>query len=315
MDKRVTIVIPVYNEELLIRENVEVIAGFLREVKIGFTILLVDDGSRDSTWQKLKELSEEHDFVKALRLSRNFGKEAAICAGLEEADGDACIIMDSDLQHPPQLIPEMIRLWIDEGYDVVEGVKSSRGKESLVNKLGAGLFYSILSKLSGLNMQQASDFKLLDRKVVDAWKSLNERGTFFRGMSAWVGYNRKSLPFSVGTRTRGTSKWSVFNLFSLAVKAITSFSSFPLHIVTFIGVFFLFGALILGIQTMYMKVSGMALSGFTTVILLLLIIGSALMISLGIIGSYIARIYDEVKFRPRYIVSERASEKADNQEK
>jgi len=311
MDKRVTVVIPVYNEELLINENVGVIAGFLRQAEIGFTILLVDDGSRDSTWQKLKELSSDNDYVKALRLSRNFGKEAAICAGLEEADGDACIIMDSDLQHPPQLIPEMIRLWKEEGYDVIEGVKSSRGKESFVNKLGAGLFYSILSKLSGLNMQQASDFKLLDRKVVDAWKSMNERGTFFRGMSAWVGYNRKSLPFSVGTRTRGTSKWSVFNLFNLAIKAITSFSSFPLHIVTFIGIIFLAGALILGIQTIYMKVSGMALSGFTTVILLLLIIGSALMISLGIIGAYIARIYDEVKFRPRYIVSEKAAGKKD----
>ena len=311
MDKKVTVVIPVYNEELLINENVGVIAGFLRQAEIGFTILLVDDGSRDSTWQKLKELSKDNDYVKALKLSRNFGKEAAICAGLEEADGDACIIMDSDLQHPPQLIPEMIRLWKDEGYDVVEGVKSSRGKESFVNKLGAGLFYSILSKLSGLNMQQASDFKLLDRKVVDAWKSMNERGTFFRGMSAWVGYNRKSLPFSVGTRTRGTSKWTVFNLFNLAIKAITSFSSFPLHIVTFIGIIFLAGALILGIQTIYMKVSGMALSGFTTVILLLLIIGSALMISLGIIGTYIARIYDEVKFRPRYIVSEKAAGKKD----
>lgn len=312
MDKKVTVVIPVYNEELLIRENVGVIAGFLTQAGTGFTILLVDDGSKDSTWQKLKELSNENNYVKALRLSRNFGKEAAICAGLEEADGDACIIMDSDLQHPPQLIPEMIRLWRDEGYDVIEGVKSSRGNESLVKKVGAGMFYSILSRLSGLDMQQASDFKLLDRKVVDAWKSMSERGTFFRGMSAWVGYNRKSLPFSVGTRTRGTSKWSVLNLFTLAIKAITSFSSFPLHIVTFIGVFFLIGALVLGIQTIYMKVSGMALSGFTTVILLLLIIGSALMISLGIIGSYIARIYDEVKFRPRYIVSERVSEKIDN---
>ncbi|MBW8384172.1 MAG: glycosyltransferase, partial [Youngiibacter sp.] len=134
-------------------------------------------------------------------------------------------------------------------------------------------------------------------------------------MSAWVGYNRKSLPFSVGTRTRGTSKWSVFNLFNLAIKAITSFSSFPLHIVTFIGIFFLVGALILGIQTIYMKVSGMALSGFTTVILLLLIIGSALMISLGIIGTYIARIYEEVKFRPRYIVSEKAAGARNHEEK
>jgi dolichol-phosphate mannosyltransferase len=140
---------------------------------------------------------------------------------------------------------------------------------------------------------------------------MNERGTFFRGMSAWVGYNRISIPFSVGERAGGVSKWSIFNLFNLAVKAITSFSSFPLHIVTFIGVIFLAGALILGIQTLYMKLMGMAYSGFTTVILLLLIIGSSLMISLGIIGTYIARIYEEVKCRPRYIVSDEIKNRKD----
>lgn len=305
MDKSfITVIIPVYNEESQICENIGVIRHYLAATGMEFSILLVDDGSTDGTWFRLKMLSEEVPGIKALRLSRNFGKEAALCAGLEAAEGDAVIIMDSDLQHPPSLIHEMIRLWKDEGYEIVEGVKASRGKESAINKVGAGLFYRILSKLSGFNMQQASDFKLLDRKVVLALRSMNERGTFFRGMSAWVGYNRISIPFNVGVRAKGVSKWSLLKLCKLAVKAITSFSSFPLQIVTFIGVFFLAGALILGIQTLYMKLMGIALSGFTTVILLLLIIGSALMISLGIIGTYIARIYEEVKGRPRFIVAD-----------
>ncbi len=312
MDKSfITVIIPVYNEELQICENINVIRKCLEETAMDFMILLVDDGSTDGTWHRLKMLSEETPCIKALRLSRNFGKEAALCAGLEAAQGDACIIMDADLQHPPTLIPEMIRLWKHEGYEVVEGVKALRGNESIINKVGASLFYKTLSKLSGFNMQQASDFKLLDKKVVSAWRSMNERGTFFRGMSAWVGYNRISIPFNVGIRTNGVSKWSLFNLFNLAVKAITSFSSFPLHLVTFMGVFFLFGALVLGIQTLYMKLTGMAFSGFTTVILLLLIIGSCLMISLGVIGTYIARIYDEVKCRPRYIVADETESSKD----
>ena len=300
----ITVVIPVYNEESQICENISVIKKCLAETGMEFMILLVDDGSTDGTWSRLKMLSEEIPCIKALRLSRNFGKEAALCAGLEAAEGDGCIIMDADLQHPPTLIPEMIRLWKDEGYEVVEGVKALRGNESMIKKVGANLFYQILSKLSGFDMQQSSDFKLLDKKVVLAWRSMNERGTFFRGMSAWIGYKRISIPFNVGIRAKGVSKWSVFNLFTLAVKAITSFSSFPLHLVTFMGVFFLAGALVLGIQTLYMKLMGIALSGFTTVILLLLIIGSCLMISLGVIGTYIARIYEEVKYRPRYIVAD-----------
>ena len=308
----ITVVIPVFNEENQICENISVIRRCLMETDMEFMLLLVDDGSTDGTWSRLKMLSEDFPCIKALRLSRNFGKEAALCAGLEAAGGDACIIMDADLQHPPTLIPEMIRLWKDEGFEVVEGVKALRGNESIIKKVGANLFYKVQSKLSGFNMQQASDFKLLDKKVILAWRSLNERGTFFRGMSAWVGYNRISIPFNVAARTKGVSKWSLLNLCTLAVKAITSFSSFPLYIVTFMGVFFLAGALALGIQTLYMKLMGIASSGFTTVILLLLIIGSCLMISLGVIGTYIARIYEEVKYRPRYIVAEEINSSEDS---
>jgi polyisoprenyl-phosphate glycosyltransferase len=300
----ITVVIPVYNEENQICENIAVIRNCLSQTGLEYEILLVDDGSSDNTWFKLRMLSEEIPGIKALRLSRNFGKEAALCAGLEAAEGDACVIMDADLQHPPELIPEMVRLWKEEGYEVVEGVKALRGNENPVNKIGAHLFYHILSKLSGFDINQASDFKLLDKRVVLAWRHMKERDTFFRGMSAWAGFNRISVPFNVRSRTKGVSKWSLLKLFKLAVNAITSFSSLPLHLVTFMGLIFLTGSLVLGIQTVYMKLMGMAFSGFTTVILLLLIIGSTLMISLGVIGTYIARIYEEVKHRPRYIVAE-----------
>jgi polyisoprenyl-phosphate glycosyltransferase len=300
----ITVVIPVYNEENQICENIAVIRNCLTQTGLEYEILLVDDGSSDNTWFKLRMLSEEIPGIKALRLSRNFGKEAALCAGLEAAEGDACVIMDADLQHPPELIPEMVRLWKEEGYEVVEGVKAIRGNENPVNKIGAHLFYHILSKLSGFDINQASDFKLLDKRVVLAWRHMKERDTFFRGMSAWAGFNRISVPFNVRSRTKGVSKWSLLKLFKLAVNAITSFSSLPLHLVTFMGLIFLTGSLVLGIQTVYMKLMGMAFSGFTTVILLLLIIGSTLMISLGVIGTYIARIYEEVKHRPRYIVAE-----------
>jgi polyisoprenyl-phosphate glycosyltransferase len=300
----ITVVIPVYNEENQICENIAVIRNCLTQTGLEYEILLVDDGSSDNTWFKLRMLSEEIPGIKALRLSRNFGKEAALCAGLEAAEGDACVIMDADLQHPPELIPEMVRLWKEEGYEVVEGVKALRGNENPVNKIGAHLFYHILSKLSGFDINQASDFQLLDKRVVLAWRHMKERDTFFRGMSAWAGFNRISVPFNVRSRTKGVSKWSLLKLFKLAVNAITSFSSLPLHLVTFMGLIFLTGSLVLGIQTVYMKLMGMAFSGFTTVILLLLIIGSTLMISLGVIGTYIARIYEEVKHRPRYIVAE-----------
>jgi dolichol-phosphate mannosyltransferase len=308
-DTMLSIVIPIYQEQNQVYANIRAIQQILVESGISHEFILVDDGSRDRTWNEIMRLSQDLGNVNALRLSRNFGKEAALCAGLDNIRGDACVIMDADLQHPPRLIPEMVRLWKESGYDVIEGVKASRGKENLINKFGANAFYSILKKLSGLDLDKASDFKLLDRKVVDAWQQMGERIVFFRGMSAWVGFKRMSLPFVVEERTEGRSKWSLFRLFNLAINAITAYSSAPLQIVTFVGVIFSISALILAIQTLYMKFSNIAFSGFTTVILLLLIIGSTLMISLGVIGTYIARIFDEVKGRPRYLVSEKIDKK------
>lgn len=301
---KISIVIPVYNEGRHIANSLRIIQGCLEQETGQYEFILVDDGSTDNTWAALTELAEGQPGIRAVKLSRNFGKEAALCAGLEQADGDACITMDCDLQHPPELIPEMVRLWREEGYEVVEGVKSARGREGIMNKAGSMLFYYLLYKLSGYNLNHASDFKLMDKKVLKAWCKMNEYSTFLRGMSAWLGFKRTTVSFEVTDRVAGRSKWSFFNLFKLAIHSIVSFSSLPLHLVTLLGILFLIGSLVLGIHTLYGKIIGVAADGFTTVILLQLIIGSTLMISLGIIGTYIARIYDEVKRRPRFIVSE-----------
>lgn len=298
-----SIVIPVYNEEKQILKTIEAVCKVLKTVTDDYRLIIVDDGSRDGTWAVLKELSAKDPRLKILRFSRNFGKEAAIMAGLSRAESKACIIMDADLQHPPELIPEMVSLW-QEGYEVVEAVKEDRGQESSVSRFSASLFYKIMNRLSGFNLENASDFKLMDKKVVAALLQMPERETFFRGMSAWVGYTRKEIYFKVPQRETGKSRWSPLKLVRLAITAFTSFSSLPLQFVTFIGILFMLGSVVLGIQTLVMKLRGLAIGGFTTVILLLLIVGSCLMISLGMIGMYIARIYNEVKARPRYIISE-----------
>ena len=207
-DCYISIIIPVYNEEKQIEETVGIILQILSGNGIECEFILVDDGSADGTWETISRLARNYSCVSAIKLSRNFGKEAAICAGLERARGDACLIIDSDLQHPPSLIPEMVKLWRTEGYDVVEGVKASRGKESFVTRIGASLFYKLLKLLSGYDLENTSDFKLLDRRVVEAWKRLGERNTFFRGMSTWVGFKRVSVPFEVSERKTGKSGWS-----------------------------------------------------------------------------------------------------------
>lgn len=299
-----SVVIPVYNEEKQIEKTIHKVKNLIAQLNEDFEIIVIDDGSKDKTWDILKGLADGNTEISAFRFSRNFGKEAAIMAGLSNAKGDACITMDADLQHPPELIPEMVSLW-KEGFEVVEAVKKDRGKETSLSRFSASLFYKIMHRLSGFNLENASDYKLLDKKVVQAIINMPEKETFFRGLSAWVGYKRTEVYFSVPEREAGKSRWSKLKLFRLAITAFTSFSSLPLQFVTFIGILFLIGSVILGIQTLIMKLKGWAIGGFTTVILLLLIIGSCLMISLGMIGMYIARIYNEVKSRPRYIISEK----------
>ena len=297
-----SIVLPAYNEEQNIANTSRVLSELLEENGIDYELVFISDGSRDGTFAQIQKAAEENPRIRGAEFSRNFGKEAGIFAGLEMAAGDAVIVMDCDLQHPPQVIPEMWQKWQD-GAEVVEGIKSGRGKESVGHKLSAGLFYRIMSMLIKMDMTASSDFKLLDRKVVDVLLGLPERNTFFRALSFWTGFRTEAVRYEVQERKYGESKWSFWSLMKYAISNATSFSTLPLQLVTVMGMVSILFSLVLGVQTLVKFLMGNAVEGFTTVILLILIIGGFLMLSLGIIGHYIARIYEEVKGRPKYIIS------------
>ncbi len=299
----ISIVLPSYNEEENIQRAADRIGEVLRSERMDYELVFVNDGSRDATWQKISDLARSDGHVVGVNFSRNFGKESAIMAGLAQAKGDCCAVMDCDLQHPPETLVEMIRLWKD-GYEVIEGVKRSRGTESVLHRFAAGTFYRMMSGATKVDMSRASDFKLMDRKAVNAILSLPEKNAFFRALSSWVGFRTAFVEFDVQAREAGASTWSSRSLISYAVRHITSFSSAPLQLITVCGGIVLVLAVIIGIQTLVRYFSGTAVEGFTTVILLILLIGSVLMLSLGLIGYYLAQIYNELKNRPRYLISE-----------
>lgn len=297
-----SVVIPAYNEEKLIGLAAGRIGGILREAGIPYELIFVDDGSADRTWEEIGQAAQSDECVRGVSFSRNFGKEAAIFAGLEAAKGDCCAVIDCDLQHPPEKLPEMYALW-QQGWEVVNGVKADRGKESGLHTFAANTFYRMMSKAVRIDMASSSDFKLMDRRVVAALLGLGERKTFFRALTGWVGFRSINVEFSVADRAEGTSHWSTLSLFRYAFSNIASYSSAPMQIVTVLGVLTLILSLVLGVQTLIRWALGHAADGFTTVIILLLLIGSILMISLGIIGYYIAELFIEVKARPRYLVA------------
>lgn len=300
-----SVILPSYNEEMMVERAGERLGQLLEGEKIKFELIFVDDGSKDATWSKIEEMAKRYKYIRGIHFSRNFGKEAAIFAGLAEAGGDCSVVMDCDLQHPPETVIEMYRRW-EEGYEVVEGVKRSRGRESLGHKASAGLFYKIMTKATGIDMSRASDFKLLDKRAVAALLDMPERNAFFRALSSWIGFKTTTVKFDVQPREAGESKWSTWSLVKYAVTNIAAFSSVPLQMVTVAGVFMFIFAVIMAVESLVRYFGGHALEGFTTVILLLLIIGSLVMMSLGIIGYYISKIYEEVKGRPRYIISRTA---------
>ena len=299
---RLSVVLPAYNEELMTAKACRTLKEILDHEGISYELVLVDDGSSDGTWNQIEQISEQDPNVTGVHFSRNFGKEAAIVAGLAQASGDAVAVMDCDLQHPPDTLVKMFRLW-EQGYEVVEGIKTNRGKESLLHRKSAGFFYGIMSRATGFDMQNASDFKLLDRKAVESVLSMPERSMFFRATSSWIGYRSISVLFEVQEREAGESKWSARSLISYAFRNIVAFTTLPLQFVTACAVGCFICSLILLVYSLVRYFTGHAVEGYTTLLIVLLFIGSAVMMSLGIIGYYIARIYEEVKKRPRYIVS------------
>ena len=297
----ISVIIPAYNEEKCIKRAYTEIHSLLQENKIESEFIFVDDGSTDRTYERITELSEEAENIVGLHFSRNFGKESAISAGLSAVSGRCAVVIDCDLQHPPEKIVEMYRLW-EEGYEIVEGIKKQRGQEKKMYRFGAKFFYSVISRMAGFDMANSSDFKLLDRKVVDVLNKMPERG-FFRAISFWVGYNKTVVEYDVAERVDGESKWSTRGLVKYAFSNISSYSTAPMQTVTVLGFIMLMISVIFGIWALIDKISGRALEGMTTVIIITIFIGSIIMISLGIIGYYIARIYEEIKGRPKYIIS------------
>lgn len=298
-----TVVLPAYNEEASVPKAARVLASLLAQEDIPFELMFIDDGSRDGTWKAIQAQTKEDPRVRGVRFSRNFGKEAAIFAGLAQARGDCVAVMDCDLQHPPEKVPEMYRLW-QHGYQVVEGVKASRGKENPLHGLGAKGFYAVISRATGIDMSRASDFKLLDRRAVDVLLAMREKNAFFRALSSWIGFSAAQVEFEVQPRLEGESKWSIRSLVRYAITNIAAFSVAPLQLVTLLGAAVFLCSAVLGVWSLWQKVTGRALEGFTTVILLQLLIGSILMVCLGIIGYYIGKIYEELKDRPRYILAD-----------
>lgn len=299
-----TVVIPAYNEEKNIERASSAISGVLSDANISYELLFVDDGSKDSTWEEIQKQHNNNANVKGIKFSRNFGKESAIFAGLTEAKGDCVAVIDCDLQHPHEKLVDMYRLW-ENGYEIVEGIKTSRGKESGLHSLAANCFYEAISRSTGLNLRRASDYKLLDRKAVNVLMNMPEKNAFFRALSTWVGFNTTQIEYDVREREVGKTKWSTKDLMKYAVDNITGFTSAPMHLVTILGIILFVISFILSAITIYQKIVGKALEGFTTVIIMQGFTSSIIMISLGIIGYYISKIYYEIKGRPRYIVQKR----------
>ncbi len=298
----ISVVIPAYNEGEGVDRALATISGILQTVPGNWEIIVIDDGSRDDTYERVCLYAQTEPNVKGVSFSRNFGKEAALLAGLKYSRGKAVVVIDADLQHPPELIPEMLAKW-HNGAKIVHAVKRSRKTDSAGKRLAALTVNKIISWLGGINIHNSSDYKLLDREIVDILVyQLPERERFFRGLSSWIGFREEYIEFDVSNRIENESKWSFWSLVELAITALTSFTSAPLRIVTFLGLMTLVLGFAVASEALWSWHQGQAVSGFATIIITLLLIGSFIMISLGIIGEYIAKIYEEIKSRPPYLI-------------
>ena len=301
----ISLIIPVYNEQDCIAQNIAKILTASDLAKVDLTqVIVVDDGSEDDSNAALDDLRSRDPRVEIISFTRNFGKESAIYAGLFHCQGDAAIVMDSDLQHPPEMIGPMVTAW-KEGYDVVEACKSGDDGNSNLRHWLTGLFYALFAWMSKMDLRGKTDFKLLDRQVIDAYCALPERKRFFRGLISWFGFPTKQLSFEVSLRNSGKSKWSLPTLFNLGMVAITSFFSAMLHLVSIAAaICFTLGVIFASIS-LIQKFVGVAVSGFTTINILVLLVGSIIMFSLGQIGIYIEHLFDETKKRPVYVINKK----------
>lgn len=304
--RTLSVVIPVLNEA----PGLETLVARLREAldALGrpFEVIFVDDGSTDATLEVLRRIHDRDPRIKALSLSRNFGKEIAVAAGLKYATGDAVVLMDGDLQHPPAVIAEFVAKW-DEGFEIVYGRRRDRDTDPAMHRLFSRVFYRLFEKMSGTELPDgAGDFRLLDRKAVDALNRIGERSRFNKGLYAWIGFKTIGVPFDVAERLDGRSRWSPRKLLRFALDGLASFTTLPLRVWSYLGLvvsaFAFFYAVVFTVKTLLW---GVDLPGFPTLIISVMFFAGVQLISLGVMGEYLGRVYEEVKGRPLFIVGDR----------
>lgn len=298
-----SLVVPMRNEEEGLAVFFDRVRGVLRKMEVDWEIVCVNDGSTDATWDRLQEFREADERIRLIDLSRNFGKENALSAGLDYVNGDAVVPLDADLQDPPELIPEMLDKWL-EGYDVVLAVRSDRSSDSPAKRWTSRAFYRVFSLVSSVNMtENAGDFRLMDRRVVQALRQMPERNRFMKGMFAWLGFRQAKVYFTRPVRAQGDSKWSFWRLWNLALDGVFSFSTVPLRIWSYIGVTLSFFAMIYLLQVVVKTLLyGADLPGYPSMIAVILFFNGVILLGFGIMGEYLARIFIEVKQRPVYLV-------------
>jgi len=301
---RLSVVVPVFNEEKVLSEFHRRLADVLDKLSAQSDIIYVNDGSTDNSLHEIRRLKTEDDRVAIVDLSRNFGKEIAMTAGFDHARGDAVVVIDADLQDPPELIPEMIKHW-REGYDVVYAQRTSRAGESVVKKTTAHLFYRIMQKLSRVDIpRDAGDFRLLSRRAVDALAGLREQHRFMKGLFAWIGYPQKAVPYRRDPRHDGKTKWNYIGLWNFAIEGITSFSTLPLKAATYLGMLTAFSAFLFGMFIVIKTLLyGNPVPGYPSLLVVVLFLGGIQLMALGVIGEYLGRMFDETKGRPLYLIN------------
>jgi glycosyltransferase involved in cell wall biosynthesis len=297
-----SLVIPCYNEEEVLPELRRRLTDVVSQYRCPVEVVLVDDGSKDSTWPLIQQYAREDGFIKAIRLSRNFGHQTAITCGLDQTRGEVVVILDADLQDPPELIPAMIAEWRD-GFDVVYGQRRVRHGESLTKKFFAFSFYRIFEKIAGLKVpRDTGDFRLMDRRAVDALQSLRERHRFVRGMVSWIGYHQKALPYDRPERFAGVTKYPFRKSLFLAIDAITSFTYAPLRLASYLGVATSLLAFAYIVIVVLLKILGISFPGYTSIMASILLLGGVQLTVLGILGEYVGRIFEQGQGRPLYLI-------------
>ncbi len=304
--KKISLLIPAYNEEpvlpLLYDRVVELINN---QPNYTWEILVVNDGSSDGTINFLRKLSEEDERVHYIDLSRNFGKENAMMAGLDYVSGDSVVILDADLQHPPEVIPEMIKYW-EDGFDDIAAKRRSVEGESFLKKATSKFFYRLLMRMTKIPIQKdTGDFRLLDRKCINAIKQLRENQRYTKGFYSWIGFQKKTILFDQSARAAGETKWNYFQLINLAIEGITSFTVAPLRISTILGTIISIGSFIYGVGTFIKTIFfEEEIQGYPSLMIAILFLGGVQLLSIGILGEYLGRVFNETKNRPSYLIKE-----------